>query len=151
MVFLYTVLLAILGLIKVMVARRAASLEKRYIRVAGEVGKRAQEAGLKPGNGTPRDDLMAQYAKRQFELGLLVSKRDRLEAKHFHWQSWADRLSRMVDGVRNWKGKKLPYTLGAMDIWLAMSLVDYLGMGQVISVQRAVETVSASVSAYLAK
>jgi hypothetical protein len=152
MVFLYTVLLAFLGLIKVMVARRAASLEKRYTRVAGEVGKRAHEAGLRPGNGSgSRDDLAALSAKRQYELGLLASKRDRLEAKHFYWQSWADKLTRTVDRVRNWKGKKLPYTLGAMDIWLAMSLVDYFGIGQVISVQRVVETVSANVSAYLAK
>jgi hypothetical protein len=151
MVFLYTVLLAFLGLIKVMVARRAASLEKRYTRVASEVGKRAHEAGLKPGNGTPRDDMAAQHAKRQFELGLLASKRDRLEAKHFYWQSRADNLTHLVERVRNWRGKKLPYTLGAMDVWLAMSLVDYLGMGQVISVQRVYETVSAQVSTYLAK
>jgi hypothetical protein len=108
MVFLYTVLLAVLGMLKVIVSRRAAGLEKRYTRVAGEVGKRAHEAGFKPGNGSSREDFAAQSAKRQYELGQLVSKRDRLEAKHFFWQSWADRLTRLVDRVRNWKGKKLP-------------------------------------------
>ncbi|HEX3313924.1 MAG TPA: hypothetical protein VHR72_03480 [Gemmataceae bacterium] len=151
MVFLYTVLLAFLGLLKAMVARRAAYLEKRYTRIAGEVGKRAHEAGIKPGNGTPRDDLAALSAKRQYELGLLASRRDRLEAKHFHWQAWNDRLTRSLDRLRNWKGKKLPYTMGAVDILLAMSLVDGLGMGRVISVQRVYESASAHVRAYLAK
>ena len=151
MVFLYTVLLAFLGSIKFLVARRAASLEKRYTRMAGEVGKRAHEAGMRPGNGTPKDDLAALYAKRQFELGQLTSKRDRLEAKHFYWQASSDRLTRLLDRLRNWKGKKLPYTMGAMDILLAMSLVDYLGMGRIVSVQRIYETASAQVSAYLSK
>ena len=143
MVFLYTALLAFLGMIKVIVARQAASLEKRYTRIAGEVGKRAHEAGFKPGNGSSRDDLAALSAKRQFELGQLASRRDRLEAKHFFWQSWADRLTRLVDRVRNWKGQKLPYTMGALDIWLAMALVDWLGMGHVDQfVARVYETVS---------
>lgn len=143
MIFLYTVVLTLLGLLKVVVARRAAMLERKYTRLAGEVAKRAHEAALKPGNGSQRDDVWAQTAKRQFELGVLVSKRDRLEAKHFAWQSWADKLGRLVNRVRHWKGQKLPYTMGAVDVWLVLWLIDYMGVGQVISAQRVLETVSA--------
>src|SRR4051812_16661523 len=104
MVFLYTVVLAVLGTLKMIVSRRAASLEKRYTRLARDVAKRAHEASVKPGNGSgSRDDFAAQSAKRQFELGQLVSRRDRLEVKHFFWQAWSDRLRRMVERVRNWK------------------------------------------------
>jgi hypothetical protein len=144
MVLLYTVLLILLGLLKVMVARRAASLEKRYTFVASEVVKLAHAAGFKPGNANgSRDDFAAQSAKRQYELGLLASKRDRLEAKHFAWQSRADKLARLLERLRNGKGQKLPYTMGAMDVWLAMGLVDYLGMSRLVSVQRVVDMVSA--------
>jgi hypothetical protein len=151
MVLFYTVLLAVLGFLKLIVSRRAAGLEKRFAAMAADVGKRAQQANLRPGNSSgSRDDFAAQSAKRQFELGLLVSRRDRLEAKHFFWHSWSDKLTRLVDRVRNWKGQKLPYTMGAMDVWLAMWLVDYFGMGKVVSAQRLYETVSANVTAYFA-
>jgi hypothetical protein len=147
MVLLYTMLLTSLGLLKMVVGRRAASLEKRFSRLAAQVAKLAHGAALKPGNGNgSRDDFAAQSAKRQFELGQLASRRDRLEAKHFFWQSWADRLTRAVDRVRNWKGQKLPYTMGALDIWLGMWLVDWLGMGQVMSAQRVYETIVAYVT-----
>jgi hypothetical protein len=41
--------------------------------------------------------------------------------------------------------------MGAMDIWLAMGLVDYFGMGQVVSVSRVIETIGANANSFFAR
>jgi hypothetical protein len=144
MIFMYTVVLIALGLIKVLVSRRATSLERKYMRVAGEAAKLIQQSNFKPGNsGSRSNDLWAETAKRQYELARLVIKRDRLEGKHYAWQRWADRLRHWVNGLRNWKGQKLPYTMGVLDIWLLMYFLDHLGVGEIVSAGKVVETVTA--------
>ena len=62
-----------------------------------------------------------------------MASRDRVEAKHFAWQRWAERLDRWQTAVRAWKGVKLPYTLGCLDVWLLLCLIDYLGADQFLS------------------
>ena len=76
----------------------------------------ARQPDLKPGNSNKFDPC--QNAKRSFLLGQLVARRDRVEAKHFAWQRWAERFNRWLTAVRGWKGVKLPYTMGALDVWL---------------------------------
>lgn len=144
MIFLYTSLLAFLGVLKVLTVWRARSLERKYARVAASAGKTLRETGLKEGNSNRTDPFL--YAKRQYELGQLVSKRERLEARHHTWQVRAERLNRVVRGLRGWRGRKLPYTLGVLDVWGTMYLIDYLGLGQYVSAQALVEAVTALVS-----
>jgi hypothetical protein len=86
---------------------------------------------------------ICQLAKVQFELGAMVARRDRLEAKHFAWQSWAESLARWTNTLSTWKGKKLPYTLGAVDLWLALSAIDALGVSEFVSAHRVYDLVVA--------
>lgn len=146
MIFMYTVVLLVLGLVKVIVARRAAYLEGKYVRAANDAARLAHLASLKPGNASSSRDQWAENAKRQYELGQLVLKRDRLETKHYAWQLWADRLARWVSRVRHWKGQKLPYTMGVLDVWLVLYGLDYLGFGQVISAGKVLEYASSFLS-----
>ena len=44
-----------------------------------------------------------------------------------------------VTAVRNWKGRKLSYTLGVLDVASLFYLLDYLGMGQYANVRSLVE------------
>jgi hypothetical protein len=141
MIFLYSVLLLALGGVKFVVQRRAASLGRAYSKLAEAVQKRLRETLMKPGNSSKPD--VCQVAKIQFELGSLVARRDRVEAKHFAWQQWADALSRGVNALSTWKGKKLPYTLGAVDIWLLLSAIDSLGVSEFVSAGRLYELVVA--------
>jgi hypothetical protein len=134
MIFLYSLLLILCSGIKLVVQRRAAGLGRAYSRLAEAVQKRLRETLAKQGNSSKPD--VCQLAKVQYELGALVAQRDRLEAKHFTWQSWAEKLSRWVNTLSTWKGKKLPYTLGAVDLWLALSAVDALGVGEFVSARR---------------
>jgi len=133
MIFLYSLLLMLLGGVKRIVQARAASLGKAYSKLAEAVQKRLRESQLKPGNSSKLDPC--QSAKIQYELGLLTAKRDRVEAKHFIWQHRAEALARWVNTLSNWKGKKLPYTLGAVDVWLLLSAIDAVGVADFVSVR----------------
>jgi hypothetical protein len=128
MLLLYTLLLLLLGVARFMIARRVASLEKRCARVAKQTDKLVRESPYRDGNSGRADPF--QVAKRQFQLGLLAQKRERLEDKHLSWQRRVKKFGNMVDGLRNWKGKKLPYTFGVLDVMLLLTLIDYLALGE---------------------
>ncbi|MFO0810042.1 MAG: hypothetical protein U0746_15580 [Gemmataceae bacterium] len=141
MIFLYTFVLSVLGTLKTLFAWRARGYEKRYAKTALTVEKltRSLEKG-----GTNRIDAAAT-AKRQYQLGALVQVRDALEAKHDVWAARAERLKRWANGVRTWRGRKLPYTAGVIDVWMALALLDHAGVGEYVSartvVRQAVEWV----------
>lgn len=134
MLLLYSVTLLGLGLARWLWASRAANLERKYALFSTKLLEAAREPAKKPGNGNAVE-LSLAYAKRHFELGRLVQKRDALENRYLAWQSMADRLSRWLESVRTWKGQKLPYTLGALDVWLVLSLIDWLGVAQYVNAQ----------------
>jgi hypothetical protein len=129
MILLYTLMLFLLSAIKRLIALRARTLERKYIRTAALVDQAAVEH--KPGNSSKVDPCA--NAKWLVHLGQLVEKRDRVEAKYFSWQNWADRFAGWVGALRDWKGKKLPYTMGAVDVWMILCLVDHFGVGQYLS------------------
>jgi hypothetical protein len=139
MILLYTLLLVLLGLIKLLVSLRARALERKYTAVAVTVDRLVRETDFKYGNGN-RPDLCG-HAKRTFLLGGLVQHRDRLEGKYLTWTRWTDRLTRWINTARNWKGQKLPYTLGALDVWLLLYSIDCLGAGQYVSAKSVVQYV----------
>src|SRR5688572_28872405 len=131
MVILYTLLLIGIGSIGWLVKLGAASLGHRYARVVLECDRLANQQLFKEGNSNRID--ACKNARRQYELGQLVSKGERLESKHFRWQLLADKLNRWLTRLRAWKGRKIPYTLGAVDVWLVMSLMDKLGAGDYLN------------------
>lgn len=139
MILFYTLVLLVLGITHWLIQRRAASLGRAYSALAEKVLK-TLHGPHKPGNAA--FDACA-IAKRQFELGGLVSQRDRAEAKHYGWQTWADRFGKAVNALRNWKGQKLPYTFGVLDVWIVLYLIDRYGFGEVIPPRQVVETVAA--------
>ena len=141
MILLYTLVLLVLGATKALLAWRAAMLARKYGRVTASVERLTRDAVLK--NGTDNRQDVCRTAKRYFELGRSVQKKERLEAKHFVWQSWNERLGRWIAAIRHWKGKKLPYTLGVLDVGLLFYLIDYFGAGEYLSANRVVETVTA--------
>lgn len=142
MLLIYSLVLMVLGLARWLWAKHASALEKKYSRFSTQLMEAAREPSKRPGNGNLAEASLA-VAKRQFELGRLVQKRDRLEARYHKWQSVADRLGRWMSALLSWKGKKLPYTLGALDVWLALSLVDMFGMSQYVNARSVFEWVVA--------
>jgi hypothetical protein len=125
MIVLYTLLLFLLGSARLLVSWRARSLARKYSRVTGEATNLAHEPVYRPGNSNRTDPFLT--AKRQYRLALLAESRDRLEARHYAWQRLADRLGGALRRVRSWKGRKLPYTCGAVDVGVVMYLIDRFG------------------------
>lgn len=140
MILLYTALIFLLVTAKFLVDRRVKALEKKYIRVATEADTLVKQPAYKDGNSNRLDPYLT--AKRQYQLGLLAQKRDRAEAKYTAWQVFAGKLGRGLDNVRRWKGKKLPYTFGAVDVAGLFSLADYLGVGDHVSVRALIQLVT---------
>jgi hypothetical protein len=99
--------------------------------VATEATLLAQEP-IRPGNSNRPDPYQA--AKRQYRLGQLAQKRDALEARHERWQRVAEKLGGTVRRLREWKGRKLPYTFGVVDVSVLLYAIDYLGVGEFVSV-----------------
>jgi hypothetical protein len=144
MILIYSFLLLTLGSIRALVHARAAVLSRRYSALAQTVQQTLLAMGYRPGNANRVD--ACQLARQQYELGMLVKQRDQVEARHFAWQSWADRLGNWVNRLRQWKGQKLPYTMGALDIWLVLALIDHAGVGQYVSATQLVQAVSSWLS-----
>lgn len=136
MLLLYSLVLTALGLTRWLWAARARRLERAFTRFSVQLLGKAAEPARKPGNAS---EQMLSHAKRQFEIGKLVQKRDALETRYLSWQGVAERLGRWLEALRAWKGKKLPYTLGAFDVLLVFSLIDFFGMNEYVSARRVTE------------
>ena len=141
MIFLYTLVLLLLGSVYFLSKRRAASLEKKYSRVAKEADALVRQPTYREGNSGRLSDPYAA-AKRQYQLGLLAQKRDRLEARYASWQDFTDRFGKFLGRVRNWKGRKLPYTFGVLDFAGALALIDYFGAGHYVNARAMLQAVT---------
>jgi hypothetical protein len=138
MIFLYTALLLLVGVVYFLVQRRVAALEKKYAIVAKEADDLVRQGNHREGKSNLQDPY--QSAKRQYKLAMLAEKRDRLESNYLTWHQRAERLGKVRQRLSAWKGRKLPYTFGALDVACAMSLIDYLGAGQHLNVRHLAET-----------
>jgi len=132
MIVLYATVFLVLSVTLFLVKRRASTLERRYARLA----TRANEL-LKPvprkGNSNNVDPC--ESARRQYELGVVVQKRDRIEGRYTAWQAFAEKFAGMLKRMRAWKGRKLPYTFGVLDVTGLLALLDYLGASQYANVR----------------
>lgn len=144
MILLYTVLLLLLAAVKLLADRRAAGLERKFCRAATEADALLKQASYKGGNRADMDPY--KVAKRQYVLGHLVHKQDRYEARYDAAQALAEKLGRALTAVREWKGKKLPYTFGVVDVSFLLYLIDHLGVGELVNARYLVEAVTSLIS-----
>ena len=114
-------------------------LSRKFARLAKEVLVVVRELPVKEGNSSRHDPL--QNAKRQYLLGVLVEKKDRLEEKHHRWAQRVERLSQWVQNLRSWKGRLVPYALGAVDILTTMCTLDYVSHGDFLMLRHVVDMV----------
>ncbi len=139
MIFLYSAVVVLLLAARKLVRWRVKSLEKSYSRVAKTADKTLHATALQ--GGLNKTDPY-QLAKRQYQLGQLAAQRDRLEAKYESWQTFADKFGRAVDRIRGWKGRKLPYTFGALDVGCLLYAIDALGARDYVNPQHLVQVLT---------
>lgn len=140
MILLYTALLLLVGVAYFVMKRRVAALEKKYSRVIKEADDLLRQSSHRDGNSNRQDPY--QSAKRQYQLAMLAQKRDRMESRFSKCHSRAERLGKLRQRMRAWKGRKLPYTFGALDVATTLGLIDYFGAGQYVNAHRLVDLVS---------
>jgi hypothetical protein len=145
MMLLFHVVLLLLNGVKYLFTRREKALERKYARLAREVAALLRELPVKEGNSTRIDPY--QSAKRQYLLGVLVERKDRLEEKHHRWALRVERLSKMVRYLRSWKGRVVPYALGAIDLLTTMCTLDYFSQGDFVVLRHLIDLVTAKFSA----
>lgn len=139
MIFIYSAALFLLGFVHLLIKWRVAVLEKKYLKVARAADELVRQAGYREGNSNRYDPVT--FAKRQVALGTLAYKRDRVEQRYTAWQSLADRVSKLAQRIRGWKGRTLPYTFGALDVAFFLTLADYLGFGNYVGPRQLVQAV----------
>lgn len=132
MILLYTALLFVLTVAGFLVKRRATGLEKKFIRLAAKADEVLRQPLPRQGNRGEPEPYAA--AKRQYLLGQLAQKRDRVEARYTAWQTLGERFDKWTARLRQWKGKKLPYTFGVLDVAALLAGLDYLGVAHHVNV-----------------
>ena len=140
MIALYSLLLILLVGTHFLLRRRVAALEKKYARVAKEADELLRQPIYREGNSNRLDPFLT--AKRQFQLGQLAARRDRVEARYAAWQDFTDRFGKFLVRVRHWKGRKLPYTFGVLDFAGALALIDYFGAGHYVNARAMLQAVT---------
>jgi hypothetical protein len=136
MMLVFNVLLLLLSGVHKVLAYRASRLERKFARLAREVYGLCRDPLFKEGNTNRLDPFQA--AKRQYLLGALVQKKDRLEALHDRWALRADAVQRAATRLRQWKGRLLPYAFGALDTVGVGCLVDYVMYGDFVRLRQLV-------------
>jgi hypothetical protein len=140
MIFLYTAAIVLLGAAHFVVRRRAVALEKKFIRVSRQADELLRQSTYRDGNANRGDPYLA--AKRQYRLAMVADQRDRVEGRYTAWTVRSEKLNKLKARLRNWKGRKLPYTFGVLDVAGTLALIDYLGAGQYVNARGLVQAVT---------
>jgi hypothetical protein len=127
MIVLYLSLLALLAVLHVLLRWRASGLEQRYIQVSAEADALLKQASTKGGNTNKPDPYQA--ARQQYELALVVMRRDDVERAYMWWQGAAERFGSWVSGLLSYKGRVLPYLMGVVDVAAVVFVLAWLKLG----------------------
>lgn len=126
MLVLYVAVLVALALVQVALRWRVARLERRFVRVAAAADALLKQANVRGGNNRA-DPFVA--LRQQHQLTQLALKRDRVESRYASWQALSERFARFRARLFGYKGKVLPYLVGALDVVAAVAALDHFGVG----------------------
>jgi hypothetical protein len=106
---------------------RVRRLERRFTSVAANADALLKQSGYKGGNCTRADPYAA--AKQQYELARLAMKRDRIEQRYTSWQGFSERFGHLRRRLGSYRGRVVPYALGAIDVAAVLIVLDRFGLG----------------------
>jgi hypothetical protein len=125
MLVLYVALFVLLALVQVALRWRVGRLERRFIKVAAQADALLKQSHVRTGNNRA-DPFVA--LRQQHQLTQLALKRDRVESRYAAWQSFTEAFARLRAGLFGYKGKVLPYAVGALDVALVFVALDKLNI-----------------------
>jgi hypothetical protein len=144
MILVYALLILLLVVARFVIVRRVAALERKYVKLARTTDELFKVQAPRPGNGGKVDPYAT--ARQAYLLGQAVERRERVENRYIGWQKVAERFTALVNAVRAWKGRKLPYVIGALDVLLVLGALDYLGYREQLSAHALIDFVSSLVT-----
>ena len=144
MILVYALLLLLLVVARYVIVRRVAALEKKYVRTARATDELFRAQPARPGNASKPDPYST--ARQAYQLGQAVERARARRGPLLRLAEAAERFGALVTAVRAWKGRKLPYVVGALDVLFVLGALDYLGYRDRLSAHAVVEFLSSLVS-----
>jgi hypothetical protein len=127
MIFVYTSILISIFAIRWYVNRKAKSTEAKF----SEIAKEKEEVFNHLSNATKTSfgsfPLLLEVT-RFSRLTKLVEKCDKAEEVATKWADRGETLDRWYSGIKNFKGKALPYTFGLCDVASIFYILDSMGL-----------------------
>ena len=109
MLLLYRVLVFVFALAKAFCDWRVRSLSSQQEELAADVAQAKIVLDVGDFSGKDRARLVERSKN-------LTKKADDVEKCHNAWLTCANKYGARVTKLREWQGRKLPYTLGAVDV-----------------------------------
>ena len=126
MLVLYVVVLVLLALVQFALRWRVGRLERRFIKVAAQADALLKQSAVRGGNNRA-DPFVA--LRHNYQLTQLALKRDRVEGRYAAWQAFSEGFARFRGRLSGFKGKALPYLIGALDVAAVVAALDHYGVG----------------------
>lgn len=126
MVFLYSSLISVLVVLRWLVSKISARAFTRWEsrqKIAEETGAQVAMLTFPGRNQCPIED-----ARKNRLLTHAVEAMDRAEARYQKWNGRHDLLSGWLACLRAFKGRKLPYSAGVLDVVGTLAVLDATGL-----------------------
>ena len=122
MIVLYVVCKAVLALAHAILTLRASWIEQKYVKTSCKVQEELKVSDTRPGNAM--GDARLNYARKQYELGRMVEKCDRIGTRYVRAQALAESIGQKRNRVASVQGRMTPYLFGVIDMVVAVLLMN---------------------------
>jgi hypothetical protein len=129
MLVAYVLILLILVALQFCCWWRASGLEKKFVRLAGEVDELMKRAadGPKGGNIGGKPDA-TRAAMDLYRLAIVAQKRESAEERYTFWQTLMERFSGWRKALTTFRGKVSPYLAGIFDLSSVLVTLHMIGV-----------------------
>ena len=125
MIVFYVVCKMALMLAHAILTLRASRIERKYVKTSCKVQEELKLSDTRPGNAM--GDARLNYARKQYELGRMVQKCERIGDRYVKAQALADRVGMNRTWIDSYQGRFTPYLLGVVDMVVLTALLNHYG------------------------
>ena len=126
MIVVYLVCQWVLKLTHAILTLRASWIEQKYVKTSCKVQEELKLSDTRPGNAM--GDARLNYARKQYELGRMVEKCDRIGERYVRAQALAESVGHKQKWLASLQGRVTPYLFGVTDMVVVMVLLNYFGI-----------------------
>lgn len=139
MAFAWTLLIGFFMVLAWYTDRRAKKYQRKYLSAAEAAEKEMAKADSVPINRSITAGGRLACGMSLCKAAKFGEERDRLEALYAKWEPRAAGLRGVADWLKGCKGRKLPYTVGAVDFATVLWAIDKFGLWPYLTSDKVVE------------